>query len=201
MSVAVLDLGLGNLLSIKKGLERAGANAEVVSNFSTFKQFDSVVLPGVGAFRNAIANLRPFKDRLMESINEGKHVLGVCLGLQMFFERSYEGGVFDGLKLMEGEVVKLPSHVKVPHMGWNTLKIERGAPLLEGVADGSFVYFVHSYYVKAKNEDAVVARTFHGIWFPSVISRKNVHGTQFHPEKSGKTGLVVLKNFVNLAKR
>jgi len=158
-------------------------------------------LPGVGAFRDAMASITPLKEELLKEVYSGKPLLGVCLGLQMLFDRSFEGGLFEGLKLIRGDAVKLPPGVKIPHMGWNTIRIVRENPLLDGVKDGAYVYFVHSYYVKPCEDNVIVAETDYGVKFPSIVSKGCLYGTQFHPEKSGKVGLKILKNFVSLVKR
>jgi glutamine amidotransferase len=162
---------------------------------------DAIVLPGVGAFAPAVKNMAPIADVVAEAMKYGKPILGVCLGLQLLFTRSSEGGSVKGLDFISGNIVKLPETVKTPQMGWNTLKIAQSHPLLDGVKDGSYVYFVHSYYPQPSDSGVVVATTEYGIRFASMVAKKNLFATQFHPEKSSKTGLTMLKNFVRIVKR
>ena len=143
----------------------------------------------------------PIADVVAEAMKDGKPILGVCLGLQLLFTRSSEGGSVKGLDFISGDIVKLPDTVKTPQMGWNTLKIVQAHSLLEGVKDGSYVYFVHSYYPQPTDSGVVVATTEYGVRFPSIIAEKNLFATQFHPEKSSKTGLKMLKNFVRIVRR
>jgi len=199
--VAVVNYGVGNLRSIRKGLEKSGADVEITHNPKKLRSSDAIVLPGVGAFAPAVKNMAPIADVVAESMNEGKPIFGVCLGLQLLFTRSSEGGSVKGLDFISGEVVKLPEAVKTPQMGWNTLNIVQPHPLLEGVKDGSYVYFVHSYYPQPSDPDVIVATTEYGVRFPSMVAKKNLFATQFHPEKSSKTGLTILKNFVRIVKR
>jgi len=198
--VAIIDYGLGNLRSIQRGLETAGASAIITHREDEICGADALVLPGVGAFKDAIENFKPLSQVVLNQIKSGKPLLGVCLGLQLLFTESSEGGIQRGIDVFRGKVVRLPS-LKVPHIGWNTLKILKPDNLLfKGVPDNSFVYFVHSYYGDAEDSDDVVTTTEYGINFPSTVSRSNVFATQFHPEKSGHTGLCILKNFINYVK-
>ena len=199
--MAVVNYGVGNLRSIRRGLEKSGAAVEITHSPPKLRSSDAIVLPGVGAFAPAVKNMAPIADVVAEAINDGKPILGVCLGLQLLFTRSSEGGSIRGLDFISGEVVKLPETVKTPQMGWNTLNIERAHPLLEGVKDGSYVYFVHSYYPQPTDPNVIVATTEYGVRFPSMVAKKNLFATQFHPEKSSKTGLNILKNFVKIVKR
>ncbi|MGQ9758955.1 MAG: imidazole glycerol phosphate synthase subunit HisH [Candidatus Methanomethylicaceae archaeon] len=200
MKIAILDLGLGNLLSIKRGLERAGGEVCVASSEKEAASADAIVIPGVGAFRDGISALKRFKE-VVEDLKSGrKPMLGVCLGMQILFERSYEGGRYEGLGLIRGEVVGLPNSVKVPHMGWNSITITKESPLLQGFRSGEYFYFAHSYYCKTE-EDVVLASTEYGVRIPAIIKKGNLIGTQFHPEKSGKEGLRFLKNFLEWCRR
>jgi len=203
MRVAVLDLGLGNLLSVKRGLERAGAEVYMTAGDGEgggTTEAEAIVLPGVGAFRDGINALSRF-DSIIRDVRGGKKpLLGVCLGMQLLFTKSYEGGEYPGLDLIRGEVVKLPESVKVPQMGWNAIKSTRDSPILKGVREGEFFYFVHSYYCKPE-EDVVVAYAEYGVEVPAIVESGNVFGTQFHPEKSGRAGLTILKNFLEVARR
>ncbi len=199
--VAVVNYGVGNLRSIRRGLERSGAQVQITHSPSDLRESDAIVLPGVGAFAPAVKNLAPITDVVAEARDDGKPILGVCLGLQLLFTRSSEGGSIRGLDFISGEIVKLPEKVKTPQMGWNTIEIEQSHPLLEGVKDGSYVYFVHSYYPQPSDPEVTVATTEYGVRFPSMVAKKNLFATQFHPEKSSKTGLTILKNFVSIVKR
>lgn len=202
MFTVILDLGIGNLRSISRGLEFAGTKTKITSNSTDLREADSIVLPGVGAFKDAIKNLKLLKEPLFEEISSGKPVLGVCLGMQLMFEESTEGGLHKGLEIFRGRVVRFPKleGLKIPQMGWNSLKIIKKDPLVEGVEDNSYVYFVHSYYANS-NENAV-AKTSYGVDFFSIVSKnEQIFATQFHPEKSGDIGLKMLENFVKIVKR
>jgi imidazole glycerol-phosphate synthase subunit HisH len=199
--VAVVNYGVGNLRSIRKGLEKSGVQVKVTHNSTDLRSADAIVLPGVGAFAPAVKNMEPIADVVAEAMNDGTPILGVCLGLQLLFTRSSEGGSIKGLDFISGEVVKLPESVKTPQMGWNTINFTKSHPLLDGVKDHSYVYFVHSYYPQPTDPDVVVATTEYGVSFASMVAKKNLFATQFHPEKSSKTGLMMLKNFVRIVKR
>jgi glutamine amidotransferase len=200
--IAIIDYGLGNLRSIRKGFEKAGAEVYITHQEEDIRKSDAIVLPGVGAFEEAIKNLKPLSSVVREQIEFGKPLLGVCLGLQLLFTVSTEGGLHRGLNIFKGKVVKLPSKVKVPHMGWNTLKIVSPKnPLVKGLPNNSYAYFVHSYYGSVENESNVIAKTTYGMDFPSILAKENVFATQFHPERSATTGLKILKNFVNYVKK
>ncbi|MEM0217380.1 MAG: imidazole glycerol phosphate synthase subunit HisH [Candidatus Nezhaarchaeales archaeon] len=200
--VAIIDYGIGNLRSIKRGLEIAGATPIITNKGEEIASSDAIVLPGVGSFKSAMQNLGAMLHPLQEAIRSGKPVLGICLGLQLYFERSEEGGGMSGLGLIEGYVDRLPATVKTPHIGWNTINIRAWSPIIDGISDGAYMYFVHSYKVKPRRQENVVATTTYGCEFPSIVEAKPlIFGTQFHPEKSSKNGLTLLKNFVNLAKR
>jgi glutamine amidotransferase len=199
--MAVVNYGVGNLRSIRRGLEKSGADVKITHSPTDLLSSDAIVLPGVGAFAPAVQNMTPIADVVAEAMKNGKPILGVCLGLQLLFTRSSEGGSVKGLDFISGDIVKLPDAVKTPQMGWNTLNIEQSHPMLDGVKDGSYVYFVHSYYPKPIDSDVVVATTEYGVRFASMVAKKNLLATQFHPEKSSKTGLMMLKNFVRIVKR
>ncbi|HET7325174.1 MAG TPA: imidazole glycerol phosphate synthase subunit HisH [Halococcus sp.] len=202
-SVAVVDYGLGNLRSATRGLERAGAEVEITDNPDVFSTADGIVLPGVGAFREGVENAGPYRNALLDAADDGTPVFGICLGMQMLLTTSEEAdhageGDVEGLDLIPGRNIRFTGDLKVPHMGWNELAVERDHPLVEGV-DGEYAYFVHSYYAEPA-DSAVVARTDYGTDFPSIIANDSgtVFGTQFHPEKSGETGLQILRNFVDI---
>jgi len=161
---------------------------------------DAIVLPGVGNFKTASRNVNALRNAVLQSVKEGKPLLGICLGMQLLFHESEESPG-EGLKLLKGKVLKLPESVKIPHMGWNTINIIRGDPLLHDVKKDSHFYFVHSYYAQPESDDVILAETDYGVKFASVVSKGNVYGTQFHPEKSGKPGRIILRNFAKIVKR
>ncbi len=200
--IAVVDYGMGNLRSVSKALEHVGAEVVVTSKPEDVASAEGVVLPGVGAFRDAVRNLKELDlwKAVLKSIDSGRPFLGICLGLQLLFERSYEFGETEGLGVVKGEVVRfeLPDGYKIPHMGWNQIYKKKESKLLDGIDDGDFFYFVHSYYVKPEEENAVLTTTDYGIDFVSSIELDNVFATQFHPEKSQKVGLKLLENFVRI---
>ncbi|WP_145282590.1 imidazole glycerol phosphate synthase subunit HisH [Pirellulimonas nuda] len=201
--IALVDYDMGNLRSVQKGLERVGHAAVVTSDPEVVRHADKIVLPGVGAFSDAIASLRErgLVDPLCDAIAAGTPLLGICLGMQLLFERSHEDGVHEGLGVLPGEVVRfagLPHECKVPHMGWNQLSIKRPSPVLEGIHDGDYFYFVHSYYVRPGDAGLVAAETDYHVPFCSCVHRDNVFAAQFHPEKSQACGLRLLRNFAEL---
>jgi glutamine amidotransferase len=202
--VVVVDYGLGNLRSVTRGLERAGAGVEVTDDPGALGAADGIVLPGVGAFSEGMENAGPFRETLLAEAGAGTPLFGICLGMQMLLttseEADHEGeGDAEGLGLVPGTNVRFSGELKVPHMGWNELSVVRDHPLVAGV-DGEYAYFVHSYYADPEEASAVVATTDYGVEFPSVVASEagNVFGTQFHPEKSGETGLRILRNFVDI---
>ncbi|MGQ9542884.1 MAG: imidazole glycerol phosphate synthase subunit HisH [Candidatus Bathyarchaeia archaeon] len=199
--IIIIDYGVGNLLSVKKGFEKADVRVEISSAPAKIEDSDGIVLPGVGAFAEAKRNLSGLEDIIIREVEYGKALLGICLGLQLLFTRSYEGEVTEGLNLIEGEVIKLPSTVKLPHIGWNNIRIERPSILLENVPNNSYMYFVNSYIAKPEDLTSVTATTDYGVRFPSVFERKNIFATQFHPEKSGDKGLRILRNFVTAIRK
>lgn len=202
--VVVVDYGLGNLRSVTRGLERAGAGVTITDDPDTFADADGIVLPGVGAFREGMDNAGPYREALAAAADRGQPIFGICLGMQMLLgsseesEHAGEGDVY-GLNFIPGTNVRFDVERKVPHMGWNELTVERDHPIVEGV-DGEYAYFVHSYYADPDDENAVVASSDYGVRFPAVIANESgtIFGTQFHPEKSGETGLTILRNFVEL---
>jgi glutamine amidotransferase len=202
--VAVVDYGLGNLRSVTRGLERAGASVTLVEDPAALDAADGLVLPGVGAFSEGMDNAGPFRDALVEQAAAGTPLFGICLGMQMLLSTSEEAdhageGSAEGLDLIPGTNLRFPGHLTVPQMGWNRLHVEREHPLVAGV-DGEYAYFVHSYYADPDDDDATVATTDYGVSFPSIVADESgtVFGTQFHPEKSGEAGLRILRNFVDL---
>jgi glutamine amidotransferase len=196
----IVDYGVGNIFSIKCSLEKAGFNVAICPSKQGFKDADAVVLPGVGNFRVGAENLQKVKSELLELILGGVPVLGICLGMQLLFERSDESSG-TGLSILSGMVVRLPKAVKIPHMGWNTLNIIKQADILEGICGGEYFYFAHSYHAIPTSRDVIAAETEYGIKFASIISQKNIFGVQFHPEKSNGPGEQIIKNFMEIVKR
>ena len=201
VNVAIFDYGAGNIFSLKTSLEKNGATVVVITSFDQAKDFAGILLPGVGNFDPAIRSIRDystiqFKDFVQDKIP----VLGICLGMEMFFAKSEEGKE-KGLDVLNGEVVLLPNDMKIPHMGWNSLQIKKQSKILNGVDDGSWVYFVHSYRAKPIDEQIVVADADYGINVPAVVEKGIYFGTQFHPEKSGKVGSLMIKNFLRECKQ
>ena len=201
-SVVVVDYGMGNLRSVQKGLEKAGCQAVVSSDPGRIKSASGIVLPGVGAFRDCMANLTRARlvDPVLEAIDEGKPFLGICLGMQLLFGVSEEFGTHDGLGIIPGRVVRFPvdRDLKVPHMGWNRVHFSGSSPLFRGIPDASYFYFVHSYYAVPDSGEVVSGWTDYGVRFCSSISVDNVFACQFHPEKSQRWGLKILENFGNI---
>jgi len=193
----LIDYGMGNLRSVSKALEKVGFSVKVSSDPEEVKKAEVLVLPGVGAFRDAMENLRKLGllKEILRHIERGKPYMGICLGLQLLFERSYEFGETEGFGVLEGEVVLLPPKVKVPHIGWNQLWKQKPSDLLNGIKEGEYFYFVHSYHVVPKRRDIVLTTTDYGIDFVSSIEYENIFAVQFHPEKSQKAGLRLLENF------
>ena len=200
VKLAIFDYGSGNLFSLKAALERLGAEVEIIKKLENLESFDGLVLPGVGNFDPAIKSIKDYRKELDKAIKNEMPMLGICLGMEMLFNRSEEGKL-KGLSILDGDVVMLPKTVKIPHMGWNNLKFVKESKLLVGLNDNAWVYFVHSYHTRPKNEGIVVANSEYGSEFPAVIEHKNLFGTQFHPEKSGEIGAVMLKNFLQECKK
>ncbi len=193
-NAVIFDYGVGNLLSLKTALEKAGLDVTIGTTSADLAKADAIALPGVGSFTAALEKLNNVKEALQTKIQEGTPLLGICLGLQLFFESSEEGPG-EGLAFFEGKVVELPKTVKVPHMGWNTLEIVKPNELFDGIAEGTYVYFVHSLYPVPNDSNIVCTKTTYGTTFTSAVASKNIYGTQFHPEKSGDVGLQILRNF------
>jgi len=218
--VVVVDYGLGNLRSVTRGLERAGATVAVSDDPGAVGDADGIVLPGVGAFSEGMENAGPFREALARAADADVPLFGICLGMQMLLTESEEAeragqGDATGLDLIPGRNVRFAEELTVPHMGWNRLDVRREHPLLAGVdgetrradgpdggaVDGGYTYFVHSYYAVPEDDTAVVATADYGSPFPAVVADGTVFGTQFHPEKSGRVGLRILRNFVDICAR
>jgi glutamine amidotransferase len=200
--LAIVDYQMGNLRSVQKGFEKVGHIAEITSDPSVLAQADKIVLPGVGAFRAAIAELRrrDLVGPICDSIAAGKPFLGICLGLQLLFDVSFEDGQHEGLGVLPGQVLRfdVPADYKVPHMGWNQVQLRRRPPLLKGIDEGAYFYFVHSYYVAPEDPELVAIETDYHQPFCAMVWRDNLFATQFHPEKSQSNGLTLLRNFAEL---
>jgi len=201
--IAVIDYGMGNLRSVSKALEAVGAKVEVTDDASKIENADALVLPGVGAFCHGMENLKKIEiiPSILKSVKEGKPLLGICLGLQLLFTKSYEHGKHDGLGIIEGSVKKFDftnKDLKIPHMGWNQISIKKQDNIFKDVPDNSYFYFVHSYYVEPEDKSRILASTKYGLKFTSAVIKNNIFGVQFHPEKSSDLGLKILENFVGL---
>jgi glutamine amidotransferase len=200
--IAIIDYGIGNLRSVEKAFEALGLQATITKNKTDIRNAKGIVLPGVGAFDAGMQELRRtnLESAILEEIALNKPFLRICLGMQLLFSSSEEGGE-GGLNLLPGTCKKFPrSDLSVPHMGWNRLIIKQKSPILDGITDGTMVYFAHSYYPAQKDETIISAQTDYGITFTSAITKGNIFAVQFHPEKSGDAGLKVLKNFGKLCR-
>ncbi|MFZ5647617.1 MAG: imidazole glycerol phosphate synthase subunit HisH [Bacillota bacterium] len=201
--IAIIDYGMGNLRSVEKGFEKVGVRVKVVTSPDEVDRADGVVLPGVGAFADAMDNLKKagMDEAVKKAIGEGRPFLGICLGLQLLFEASEEWGYSRGLGIFPGLVRRLPENLKVPHMGWNQVKFTGDHPIFQGVPDNSSFYFVHSYYVDPEEEKVNAGVTDYGMRFTSAVGYKNVFAIQFHPEKSSALGLRILRNFGGIVEK
>ncbi|MFZ2071088.1 MAG: imidazole glycerol phosphate synthase subunit HisH [Halobacteriota archaeon] len=199
--IAIIDYGMGNLFSIYNGLKKVYDYPVLITddNIASLRTADGVIVPGVGAFDDGIRNLKPFSEELLNIVESGVPVLGICIGMQILLEESEEGKE-KGWGLIPGKVARLPANVRVPHMGWNNLQLHRHAGLLEGITEADYFYFVHSYYCVPRDAADIVASVEYGVQLAAVVNKDNLYGVQFHPEKSSKKGLQVLSNFVNICK-
>lgn len=197
--VAIIDYGAGNLQSVKKALDYIGAESVITSDAKIIESSSHVILPGVGSFEDAVNSINSsgLREVIIKSAKE-KHFLGICLGLQLLFERSEESPNAEGLGILKGEVVKIPSDkgVKVPHIGWNSIDVLNDEGIFKDIPQSSYFYFVHSYYIKCYDKDVVSAMTHYGVPIECAVKKGNLSAVQFHPEKSGEVGLQLLKNFV-----
>ncbi len=201
--ITIIDYDAGNLRSVEKALLSLGEEVKVSRNREEILKADKVILPGVGAFQDAMDKLFHYHlvDIIYQVVEQGTPFLGICLGQQLLFERSEEGKGIEGLGLLKGEILKIPdTDLKVPHMGWNSLQVKKDATLFQGIEEIPYVYFVHSYYLKAAQEEIVAATTEYGVSIHASIEKDNLFACQFHPEKSGKVGLQILKNFAAVEK-
>ncbi|NHI94491.1 MAG: imidazole glycerol phosphate synthase subunit HisH [Candidatus Lokiarchaeota archaeon] len=207
----VIDYGMGNLLSISKGLEKMGATVKIINykdpEFSNkIKESAGLVIPGVGAFRDAMRNLHSIKNIIISEVENGKLLLGICLGFQLLFSDSTEGiengqKPYKGLELIQGHVIRFPNDIVVPHMGWNSIKFMRESPLIQNIPENSYFYFVHSYYGTTLSENVIGLTQYEKIFFASIVQKDGIFATQFHPEKSSDLGLMMLQNFISLCKK
>lgn len=201
--IRIIDYGVGNLFSLRSSLRAIGIDADYTGNPAEIRKADKLILPGVGAFRDAREALRSTGlDRVVqEEAGKGKPLMGICLGMQMLFNRSYEYGEYEGLGLIPGEIVpmegRIPKDLPIPHIGWNELMLKQPSPLMKNTANGDYVYFVHSYYAETPVE-YVIATTDYGVEMTAAVQKDNVYGCQFHPEKSSEVGLSILKAFCEL---
>ena len=201
--IRIIDYGVGNLFSLRSSLRAIGIDADYTGNPAEIRKADKLILPGVGAFRDAREALRSTGlDRVVqEEAGKGKPLMGICLGMQMLFNRSYEYGEYEGLGLIPGEIVpmegRIPKDLPIPHIGWNELMLKQPSPLMKNTAKGDYVYFVHSYYAETPAE-YVIATTDYGVEMTAAVQKDNVYGCQFHPEKSSEVGLSILKAFCEL---
>lgn len=201
--IRIIDYGVGNLFSLKSSLRAIGIDVDYTGNPAEIRKADKLILPGVGAFRDAREALRSTGlDRVVqEEAGKGKPLMGICLGMQMLFDRSYEYGEYEGLGLIPGEIVpmegRIPKNLPIPHIGWNELMLKQPSPLMKNTANGDYVYFVHSYYAETPAE-YVIATTDYGVEMTAAVQKDNVYGCQFHPEKSSEVGLSILKAFCEL---
>lgn len=201
--IAIIDYGAGNLHSVKNALDFLGAESKITGSASKILSADKVILPGVGAFGSAMNALTAsgLKEVIFEVADKGTPLLGICLGLQLMFEKSEEAPDVKGLGLFKGTIVKIPDRgLEIPHMGWNSIEVVKDSRILNNIGENPFVYFVHSYYLNASDEGVVSAYTDYGERLGIAVEKDNVFATQFHPEKSGETGMKILKNFINLGR-
>ena len=200
--IAIIDYGAGNIRSVSKALKHIGCDCFITNKKDEILSADGAVLPGVGSFGDTVDSLNKYgiKEAVIEFINSGKPFLGICLGLQLLFPGSEESKGAEGLGIFDGTITKIPSGegLKIPHMGWNSLKITNDSRLFKGIEENPYVYFVHSYFLNAADKSIIAAQTEYGVTIDAAVEKGNVFATQFHPEKSGNTGLKILKNFVDI---
>ena len=192
----IIDYGMGNLASVQRAFEKINVETKISNKFEDLKNAKSLILPGVGAFRDAIKSLNDLglSDVIRDEVLKGKNLIGICLGMQLLYERGYEYGDYEGLGLIKGSIEYMDFKLKIPHMGWNNLRFKKDDPILKYIKEDAYVYFVHSYYAVSDNSE-LVSYTEYEKQIPSIVRNKNVYGIQFHPEKSGETGLNILKAY------
>lgn len=200
--IGIIDYKLGNLANVYNAIKKLGYDAIISNDIDTLNNCSGLILPGVGAFEDGIKALHEYKliDFLDDWVSRNNYLLGICLGMQLLFEKSYENGIWEGLKYIQGDIVRFETKLKVPHMGWNSITLHNNDTIANGIKDGDYVYFVHSYYAKTPNFDDVILYSNYEVDFPAVVRKGNVIGMQFHPEKSSKTGKILLKNYLEMAK-
>jgi glutamine amidotransferase len=200
-TIAIVDCGIGNLFSIYNGLKRVYDSPLLVTidTIAQLKEADGIILPGVGAFDDCVRSLKPFSEQLIECVESGIPVLDICVGMQLLFDESEEGSE-KGWGLIPGNVVRLQKNVRVPHMGWNNLYFQRQSELLDGITENDYFYFVHSYYCVPQDAERIVASVEYGGRLAAVVQSDNLYGVQFHPEKSSKRGLHILRNFAEICR-
>lgn len=198
----IIDYGMGNLASVQRAFEKLNVDVKISSKIEDLREAKSLILPGVGAFRDAI-NLLKEQDLcevIKEEVSKGKYLIGICLGMQLLYDKSYEYGDYDGLKLIKGSIEYLNVDLKIPHMGWNNLKFKKDDPILKYINEDDYVYFVHSYYAVSDNSE-VIAYSEYEKQVPAIVRNNNVYGIQFHPEKSGETGLNILRAYKEIIEK
>lgn len=202
MMIAIIDYGVGNIKNVYKAFTNLGLDVVVTPDKELINKSSVIILPGVGAFKDAVDNLKKYDlvDCIKENVGRGKLIFGICLGMQLLFDKSYEDGEWDGLGLLGGEIVRFSEKLKVPHMGWNRLIKAKDDEIGRNIKEGEYVYFVHSYYLKPSNKEDVIFWTDYGVKVPAIVRKNNIIGMQFHPEKSGKTGLKLLSNIKEMIK-
>ncbi|NMC56994.1 MAG: imidazole glycerol phosphate synthase subunit HisH [Eubacteriaceae bacterium] len=200
--IGIIDYKIGNLANVKNAIQKLGYEAVISDDINVLGKCASLILPGVGAFEDGIKALHEYKmvDFLNDWVDKGKYLLGICLGMQLLFDKSYENGVWDGLSYIKGDIVLFETKLKVPHMGWNSLMLNKNDEIANGIHDGDYVYFVHSYYAKTSDFNDVVLYSEYEVPFPAVVRKGNVIGMQFHPEKSSDVGRILLKNYLEMSK-
>jgi len=200
MTIVIVDYGMGNLFSIYNALDHVGGNPRFARDPEDLKGAKAIVVPGVGAFGSCMSQLSRFSESLLQRLQEGVPMLGICVGMQVLFQVSEESPGAPGLGWIAGKVIRLPDGVMIPQMGWNSLAILRRSEMLDGISDGDMFYFVHSYYTRPEDDSVIAATTEHGVEVTAAIQKDNLFATQFHPEKSGPKGLQILKNFVRASR-
>lgn len=200
--IGIIDYKIGNLANVKNAVQKLGYEAVISDDINVLGSCASLILPGVGAFEDGIQALHEYKmvDFLNDWVNSGKYLLGICLGMQLLFDKSYENGIWDGLGYIKGDIVLFETKLKVPHMGWNNLVLNKKDDIAKGINPGDYVYFVHSYYAKTSDFNDVVLYSEYEVPFPAVVRKGNVIGMQFHPEKSSAVGRILLKNYLEMSK-